>query len=162
MIIEFIRNSIENAKSKYPIAFCHNDLLSGNVIYDKEKDKISFIDFEYGGYNYRGFDIANHFCEYAGFECDWSKYPSIQTQKTWISWYIESSDMTDSTEIDISSILEEIRLFTIASHTYWGLWALVQAAHSGIDFDYMGYAIRRIDRLKYDFDRYQNSIQDKT
>ena len=29
-------------------------------------EKISFIDFEYVGYNYLAFDIANHFCEYAG------------------------------------------------------------------------------------------------
>jgi len=29
-------------------------------------EKVSFIDFEYVGYNYQAFDIANHFCEYAG------------------------------------------------------------------------------------------------
>jgi thiamine kinase-like enzyme len=28
--------------------------------------RVQFIDFEYGGYNHRGFDIGNHFCEYAG------------------------------------------------------------------------------------------------
>jgi thiamine kinase-like enzyme len=25
-----------------------------------------FIDYEYAGYNYRAFDIADHFCEFAG------------------------------------------------------------------------------------------------
>jgi len=29
-------------------------------------EKVSFIDFEYIGYNYQAFDIGNHFCEYAG------------------------------------------------------------------------------------------------
>jgi len=29
-------------------------------------EKVSFIDFEYVGYNYQAFDIGNHFCEYAG------------------------------------------------------------------------------------------------
>ncbi|OMJ11350.1 putative ethanolamine kinase A, partial [Smittium culicis] len=50
-----------------PVAFCHNDLLSGNVLLDdsKEQYKVTFIDYEYGSYNYRGYDIANHFCEYA-------------------------------------------------------------------------------------------------
>ena len=29
-------------------------------------DKIRFVDMEYSGYNYRGFEIAHHFCEFAG------------------------------------------------------------------------------------------------
>ena len=29
------------------------------------------IDFEYSDWNARGFDIANHFMEHAGFECEW-------------------------------------------------------------------------------------------
>lgn len=28
--------------------------------------KVTFIDQEYGMYNYQPFDIGNHFCEYAG------------------------------------------------------------------------------------------------
>jgi hypothetical protein len=36
--------------------------------------KIYIIDYEYGSYSYRGHDIANHFNEYAGFECDYSLY----------------------------------------------------------------------------------------
>lgn len=35
-------------------------------------DKFYFIDLEYGWYNYRGFDIGNHFNEYAGFDCDFN------------------------------------------------------------------------------------------
>jgi ethanolamine kinase len=34
--------------------------------------KLYFIDFEYGSYSYRGYDIANHFNEYAGFDCDYN------------------------------------------------------------------------------------------
>lgn len=40
----------------------------------KNPGKLYFIDFEYGSYNYRGFDIGNHFNEYAGYECDYSLY----------------------------------------------------------------------------------------
>jgi hypothetical protein len=29
-------------------------------------DEVHFIDYEYGNYSYRGFDIGNHFCEFAG------------------------------------------------------------------------------------------------
>lgn len=31
----------------------------------------------------------------------------------------------------------------LASHLFWGSWALVQAQLSSIDFDYAGYAQRR-------------------
>ena len=50
---------------------CHNDLLSGNIMAilpegmsaGTDTDKtIRLIDFEYAGYNYRGYDISNHFC----------------------------------------------------------------------------------------------------
>ena len=49
------------------------------VSQEKESDDslstMQFIDFEYASWNYRGFDLGNHFTEYAGFECDYSRYP---------------------------------------------------------------------------------------
>ncbi|KAF7838689.1 putative ethanolamine kinase [Senna tora] len=39
---------------------------------DKSPDKLYLIDYEYASYNYRGYDIGNHFAEYAGFECDYN------------------------------------------------------------------------------------------
>lgn len=47
-------------KLSSPIVFCHNDVQEGNIISDK---CLTLIDFEYAGYNYRGFDFGNHFCE---------------------------------------------------------------------------------------------------
>lgn len=59
---------------------CHNDLLSGNILFrplpeatpqqqqEKEFQKgsnsnrqVFLIDYEYAAYNYRAFDLANHF-----------------------------------------------------------------------------------------------------
>lgn len=48
------------------IVFCHNDLLLANILHDHAKHSIEFIDFEYAGPNYQAYDIANHFCEFAG------------------------------------------------------------------------------------------------
>lgn len=49
-----------------PVVFCHNDLLSGNImvmggsktasVEDMAIKPLQFIDFEYGCYSYRGFD----------------------------------------------------------------------------------------------------------
>ena len=43
-----------------PAVFCHNDALAGNILIDQGTGDVHLIDFEYGGCNYRGFDIANH------------------------------------------------------------------------------------------------------
>lgn len=50
---------------------------------------MQFIDFEYGSYNYRGFDFGNHWCEYAGFEGDYSRYPDTQQQATFVRAYLQ-------------------------------------------------------------------------
>lgn len=48
------------------IVLCHNDLLCGNILHlpatDARKECVKLIDYEYAGYNYRAFDLANHFC----------------------------------------------------------------------------------------------------
>jgi ethanolamine kinase len=44
------------------------------IIFYLLTEKLYFIDFEYGSYSYRGYDIANHFNEYAGFDCDYNLY----------------------------------------------------------------------------------------
>ncbi|CAH8391924.1 unnamed protein product [Eruca vesicaria subsp. sativa] len=60
-----------------PVVFAHNDLLSGNLMLNEEEERLYLIDFEYGSYNYRGFDIGNHFNEYAGYDCDYSLFVQL-------------------------------------------------------------------------------------
>jgi len=124
-----------------PVVFCHNDLLSANII--KQDNSVQFIDYEYGCYNYRGFDIGNHFNEWAGFECDYSKYPSKAVQMVWIRHYLKAFYNNEPSAIEVDQVYKEANKFALASHFYWGLWGLVQAELSNIDFDYMEYAIMR-------------------
>ncbi|VDK35719.1 unnamed protein product, partial [Dibothriocephalus latus] len=63
----FSEELLQSAKS--PIAFCHNDLFLGNMLISPNQDAVSFIDFEYCGYNHTAYDIADHFCEFAGESC---------------------------------------------------------------------------------------------
>lgn len=73
-----------------PTVFCHNDLLLKNIIYH-ETSGITFIDFEYADFNFQAFDIANHFCEFAGVErYDPLQYPDEDFQREWIKHYISS------------------------------------------------------------------------
>ena len=63
--MEWMRQYLEQLKS--PVVFCHNDLQEGNILIREKaasrEEKLVIIDFEYCSYNYRGFDVANHFCE---------------------------------------------------------------------------------------------------
>ncbi len=104
-------------------------------------DTVSFIDFEYSGYNPRGFDLGNLFCEWAGLELDFSKYPNREQQLHFLRAYVEASSKKENLE----DLYEEVNAFALASHLLWGLWALVQTQHSKINFDYIGYAAKRFN-----------------
>ncbi|KAL3685860.1 hypothetical protein R1sor_003882 [Riccia sorocarpa] len=131
-----------------PIVFAHNDLLSGNVMYNEEEDKMYFIDFEYSTYNYRGYDIANHFNEYAGFECDYNLYPSKDAQYHFFRHYLSSLNSEKVSEAELEKLYIETNVYALGSHLYWGIWAIVQARYSSIDFDYLDYFFLRYGEYK--------------
>eukprot|EP01111_Echinosteliopsis_oligospora_P012049 TRINITY_DN4097_c0_g1_i2.p1 TRINITY_DN4097_c0_g1~~TRINITY_DN4097_c0_g1_i2.p1 ORF type:complete len:308 (+),score=75.63 TRINITY_DN4097_c0_g1_i2:200-1123(+) len=128
-----------------PVVFCHNDLLHRNLILSENGDAVFFIDFEYANFNFRGFDIANHFNEFAGFEVDYSLFPSRETQLTFLREYLQALG-EEATPEKLEKLLAEVELFVLASHLYWGFWALIQSQNSEIDFDFFGYSKARFDQ----------------
>lgn len=62
--IDELEAALSNCDS--PLVFSHNDLLLANAIVDRKTEKVTFIDYEYGDYNYQAFDIGNHFNEFPG------------------------------------------------------------------------------------------------
>ncbi|XP_026946494.1 choline kinase alpha isoform X2 [Sagmatias obliquidens] len=75
--LENLRSLLESTPS--PVVFCHNDCQEGNILLlegreNSENQKLMLIDFEYSSYNYRGFDIGNHFCEWM-YDYNYEKYP---------------------------------------------------------------------------------------
>ncbi|XP_038886169.1 probable ethanolamine kinase [Benincasa hispida] len=131
-----------------PVVFAHNDLLSGNLMLNEEEGRLYFIDFEYGSYSYRGFDIGNHFNEYAGYDCDYSCYPSKEEQYHFFRHYLQPEKPDEVSQKDLEALYVESNTFMLASHLYWALWALIQARMSPIDFDYLGYFFLRYDEYK--------------
>ena len=147
------------APLKSPIVFAHNDLLSGNIMVpldggntttSNENNKMTLIDFEYSDWAPRGFDIGNHFCEYAGFECDYDKYPDKNLAGTFLKAYLMEESKTIGVddgrsgkivdEKTVGMAVAEANVYALAAHQYWGTWALMQARWSQIEFDYMDYA----------------------
>jgi len=131
-----------------PVVFAHNDLLSGNLMLNDSEGKLYFIDFEYGSYSYRGYDIANHFNEYAGFDCDYNMYPDKDAQYHFFRNYMQPDRPSEVQAQDLEALYVETNTFRLASHIYWALWALIQAKVSPIDFDYLGYFFQRYGEYK--------------
>lgn len=120
--IKFLLAVIEKTHS--PIVFSHNDLHQGNILlakYSKRRptseERIVFIDFEYCSYNYRAYDIANHFCEWC-FEYDTPHYPhfmffadrfpSVDIQRDFVRNYSSQSERSsDSSKDSLNGVVEK-------------------------------------------------------
>ncbi|KAI1321185.1 hypothetical protein EDD11_007751 [Mortierella claussenii] len=250
-----------------PIVFAHNDTQYGNILRALDgTEELVVIDFEYAGYNTRGFDIGNHFCEWtADYHSERpsvlhpERYPTKAEQLNFLEAYMEaeiamcgyhltainlakyskkrrsitaaltkgltnvalsavnaaqalrkasatdyqkeeietaqaiaaeevantnnardhkslSSDMASSgrgnsaaehaaavprrrreagdggggvTKAEIlDSMYKEVNKFALTSHIMWGLWGLIQATQSEIDFDYAEYALQRLSEFR--------------
>jgi thiamine kinase-like enzyme len=165
---EEVRGIIGNNEED-AVVFCHNDLLAANILYNDSTETIELIDFEYGGINYRAFDIANHFNEYAGGPPTdaipkYQLLPNDQQQRFFVRTYLETAVATTSvtstaalpsqdaatkvepiSEAQVDAMLREVQIFGLANHLYWGLWAINQASTEGCAvYDYLTYAVCRI------------------
>ena len=95
-----------------------------------------------------GHECGQWLLDVLGLACDYSKYPNLERQKEWLTDYLSVIYSRPPTTGEIEELLQEVKMFTIASHIYWGLWGCVQAAYSDIDFDYMSYAVKRFDEMR--------------
>ncbi|KAK3847637.1 MAG: kinase-like domain-containing protein [Linnemannia gamsii] len=132
-----------------PIVFAHNDAQYGNILKSLDEDgELVVIDFEYAGYNTRGFDIGNHFCEWtADYHSErpsiihHDRYPTKAEQLNFLEAYMEA-------EIAMNSMYKEVNKFALTSHIMWGLWGLIQATQSDIEFDYFEYSLQRLREFR--------------
>ena len=169
----------ECASVASPTVTLHNDALSGNFLVpadwrptgpDDPPPTTRLIDFEYACVGPRGFDVANHFAEYAGFECDWSKLPNERQRERFCAAYVEAETVGDtggarvrestSAAEDASesalALAREAEAFAPVTHLWWGLWAVMRAANQsegegegeGDRFDYAAYAEARLSAFR--------------
>lgn len=146
--------------------FGHCDLLSGNVIVqqpsggdvsngDAKELQVSFIDYEYATPSPAAFDIANHFAEWVGLECDHTAVPTKSQRIDFLKSYVGSfryHSISDNDNLaieidfhnDVAQLYQQVDLFRGVPGFYWGIWALIQAMISQIDFDYASYAELRL------------------
>lgn len=112
---------------------------------------VSFIDYEYATPSPAAFDIANHFAEWGGFDCEHHLLPTRSQRRDFINEYVRSyfSHLRkDGSQVDeeaeASRLFDEVDVYRGVPGFYWGIWALIQAQISQIDFDYASYAEIRL------------------
>ncbi|CDQ96105.1 unnamed protein product, partial [Oncorhynchus mykiss] len=89
------------------------------------------------------FDIGNHFNEFAGVKgIDYSLYPSPELQRDWLTAYLESCKHSVGLGATVTGReVQELQVLTVkfpvqVSNFFWGLWAILQARYSSIDFNF--------------------------
>ncbi|GCC25692.1 hypothetical protein chiPu_0004103 [Chiloscyllium punctatum] len=81
-------------------------------------------------------------------ELDFSMYPPKELQLEWLKSYLEvfkecSGCEPMVTDLEVLKLYVQVNKFALASHFSWGLWAVLQARYSTIDFDFLRYASER-------------------
>ncbi len=118
----------------------HND--------DDKPFSVSFIDYEYGTPSPAAFDIANHFAEWAGYDCDYADIPKHSQRLAFVREYIETYAQLSGEDLDLdretTKMMQDVDDFRGVPGFYWGIWSSIQATISKIDFDYASYAELRL------------------
>ncbi|KAL6251352.1 hypothetical protein RBB50_001560 [Rhinocladiella similis] len=137
------------------LVFGHCDLLSANVIMlpkDPSSDaddklEVFFIDYEYAVPCPAAFDIANHFAEWGGYDCDYNMLPTRSIRRQFLQDYLDSFKAHSDNPVSgnmLDFLCAEVDRYRGMPGFYWGVWALIQATISQIDFDYASYAEVRL------------------
>lgn len=121
---------IEAALAVHPLPTvpCHNDLLAENYLDDG--DRLWIVDYEYSGNNDPTFELGNT-CQELGWD-------ETRIRALCAAYFGEATD----------ALVARMRLQMIMSDVGWTLWAAIQAAISGIDYDFAGWAEERWDRAR--------------
>ncbi|KAJ9194786.1 hypothetical protein DTO164E3_7207 [Paecilomyces variotii] len=141
------------------LVFGHCDLLSANVIILPRKDgastpqdsveKVNFIDYEYATPSPAAFDIANHFAEWGGYDCDYNMMPTQSVRREFLKEYVTAYSQhggipESAVDETVDKLYMDVDRFRGIPGFYWGVWSLIQATISQIDFDYASYAEVRL------------------
>lgn len=91
---------------------------------DEEVRTVHFIDYEYANPSPAAFDLANHFAEWAGYDCDYSMVPTRPVRRQFLSQYIQSyryhRDIPDSAHEEmVDRLYEDVDRFRGIPGLYW-------------------------------------------
>ena len=93
------RNSHRNEEYSEKGGISDTYLVNSDMLQKEDNmnpEGVTLIDFEYAAYNYRAWDIANHFNEFAGFDFNIEKdFPNMNRRVEFLSHYVISASKCD-------------------------------------------------------------------
>lgn len=120
-------------------------------IVEEVRSEAAFIDYEYAIPCPRAFDIANHFQEWQGYECEKERVPAPnKSSKDLVYWceeYLKVTGLLSSADARIDDLIDELKAWWGMPGFYWGVWSAIQSKSSDIDFGYREYAGKRFQEF---------------
>ena len=140
--LEALRDQLE----ALPRCYCHNDLSNTNLHLDPLSGELRLIDFEYGGTNYRGFDLATHLSHWAGGASDGRYTDAAFPRGAALRGFLAAYAAHAPGSVTPDALADEVRLATPLVHAVWGLWAVCSLPEGGETrpFSHIEYAERRL------------------
>lgn len=135
--------------AEYSPIFCHGDFNTDNVLYQANSTQ-GLIDFEYAGYSYDAFDLANMINE-THLDYNWPEFPYWKFREdykcdnagiaNWVKAYGKDLDFW-----------VDVKIFVCLTNIYWGVWSLtiVENWDMGDSFDHLSYGPMRLSIWKND------------
>jgi ethanolamine kinase len=85
---------------------------------------VQFIDYEYATPSPAAFDIANHFAEWGGYDCDYSMMPTRSVRRQFLTEYVKSygqfRGIPESSQQEIvDRLYEDVDRFRGIPGLYW-------------------------------------------
>jgi thiamine kinase-like enzyme len=131
-----INAELEKTVGEIKLIFGHNDLLASNFIDDGER--LWLLDWDYAGYNAALFDLANLS----------SNNELSPAQEDWILESYYEQPVTDG----LRRRLAAMKCVSLLRET---LWSIVSEIHSTLDFDYVSYTRKNLDRFENAYDAFR-------
>ena len=138
---ESFKNFNEVIPRESEVVYCHLDPSPLNFLYNAQKDKVIFVDFEFSGYSYRSMDFGLMLSE-------------VQMDFLYESppYFRVCEELAPTDSIVKESVLAygegkemwvEVKRSLIAAHFVWSLWSL--AAYNGptVGYNYLEYGLMR-------------------
>uniref|UniRef100_A0A3B0MTE7 Choline/ethanolamine kinase, putative n=1 Tax=Theileria annulata TaxID=5874 RepID=A0A3B0MTE7_THEAN len=154
-------NSITNS-----ILFCHNDLYPSNILHTLHG--IYFIDFDFSGFNYVGWEISNLFFKLCivynhhtppYFNFDDSLALSQEMKTIFISVYLSQllgKNVLPSDDL-VNDFLQSVEIHTLGVNLFWTYWGIVMTDKPNNElsnpYSFIAYSKFEYYSLKIKFDK---------
>ncbi len=125
---------------------CHNDLLAGNIVLDRERGRVMLVDWEYAGMGSPWFDLGN-----LSVNNDFLETTDNRLLRAYLG---EAPSEAQTATLKLMRVLSDVRE---------GAWGIMQSHVSELEFDFDGYAAEHFTRMRATaedpaFDRWLSAV----